>query len=136
MRENDLLLALSDRYQGGRLPLFTKTYIKKLSEDEIFASINECYNSFPNELRQPLDDFTKEHIESNWMNSSIIDADLGDVFDEAIQCIFDFLGDRMAVVRDEDVITVYQLMFCRFALIAKMSKEFRKAIGIKIGFFS
>lgn len=129
------LLALSEKYKGGRLTLFTEGYIRKFNEKKILDSIGGCFDSLPTSLHKSIDTFTKQYVEDNWMQPDVVDADLGEVFDDAIESIKCFGEAYQHNFSDDEAFEVFQIMFCRFAHVAHQSKSFRKAIGIKKGFF-
>lgn len=123
------------QYQGTTLPQLIEKQIKSLNEAILDKAIQGTYENFPVEFRPTVDSFTLSYVK-NWFGPHIINADLSDVFSQAIQDINAMAKQNGVQLNNEQLFDVFNLAVMRLSFFALSKPELRKMLGIKKGWFS
>src|SRR6266404_1788138 len=123
------LLELSQQYQGATLPQLVEKQIKSLNEATLLEAIQGTYENFPAEHRPTIDSYTMNYLK-NWFGPHIVTADLGAVFDEAVEDIKAMASENHIPLNDDLVFDVFNLTVMRLSHFAQSRPKFRKQLGI------
>lgn len=129
------LQELVQQYRGATLPKLVEKQIKSMNEDMLLKSIRGTYEHFPIEFRPQVDAYTLAYSQK-WFDPHIHTADLGDIFNDAIQDIKGMSAETDMALNDEQVFDVFNLIVMRFSFFAHSKPGLRKMLGIKKGWFS
>lgn len=123
------------QYRGATLPQLIEKQIKSMNESTLDKAIQGTYENLPVEFRQTADTFTQSYIK-NWFGPHILNAELSDVFSQAIQDINTMANQVGVQLNNSQLFDVFNLAVMRLSFFAHSKPELRKMLGIKKGWFS
>ncbi len=123
------------QYRGATLPQLIEKQIKSMNESVLDDAIQGTYENLPADFRQTADTFTQSYIK-NWFGPHILNADLSDVFSQAIQDINTTATQAGVQLTNSQLFDVFNLAVMRLSFFAHSKPELRKMLGIKKGWFS
>lgn len=118
------------RDRGVTLPQLIEKQIKSMNESILDKVIQGTYENLPVKFRQTAGTFTQSYIK-NWFGPHILNADLSDVFSQAIQDINTMATQIGVQLNNDQLFDVFNLAVMRLSFFAHSKPELRKMLGIK-----